>query len=290
MKKAIFTLALALFSVYALNAQDLTSKKGFPILPEKGDYSISIDAVPFFVYFGNMMNGTQDNAAPTWDFPALSYVPMWTVQGKKFLSATTAVRARVRIGYTLDTRKNTILDQTNTSTEPAYVDDKWTLTHMNIVLGAGLEKRKGKGRVQGVYGAMANIMLGKVGNKVVYGNDINSSYTSPLSTDYPWSPNSTGGYDASAANSRVTKDNSGLTYGIGVNVFLGVEYFFAPKMSIGGEFSWGLLFSSTGKSKVETEGWDGSSVKTVTYKSGGTTYFGVDNTNTAGAIMLNFYF
>jgi len=186
MKKVILIFVLALMTTYIINAQDFTSKKGIPILPEKGDYSISIDAVPFFEYLGNMFHGNNFTSAPTFDFPGLGDVPMWTIQVKKFVTPTTALRARIRLGYTSKTIKNTILDQTNTSTTPAYVDDKWTESHMNIVLGAGMEKRKGKGRVQGIYGAMANIMLATHGNKLVYGNKMNSDYNTPLSTKYPW--------------------------------------------------------------------------------------------------------
>jgi hypothetical protein len=291
MKKAIFTFVLALFCIYAINAQDFTSKKGIPILPEKGDYSISIDAVPFFQYLGNMFHGTNyTSKAPLFDFPGLGDIPMWTLQVRKFVSPTTALRARVRLGYSYYTIKNTINDQTNTSTTPAYVDDKWTESRMNIVLGAGLEKRRGKGRVQGYYGVMANIMVSTHGNKVVYGNTMDAAHTAPLSTQYPWVEEIGGGYATENATTRVVKDNDGLGFGIGVNAFLGVEYFFAPKMSIGGEFSWGILFQMQGKSKAEIETWDGSAVKTTTYKSGGTTFIGIDNGNSGGAINLNFYF
>ena len=290
MKKEIFTLILAFFCVYAINAQDLTSKKGLPILPEKGDYSLSIDAVPFLQYIGNMFHGNSTSPAPTFDFPGLGTTPMWTVQGKKFISSTTAIRARIRLGFSDNTVKNTILDETNSTATPAYVDDKWTETKMNIILGAGIEKRKGKGRVQGVYGAMANIMLSTHGNKVVYGNAMNSDYNTPLSTVYPWVSDGSGGYPTENASTRVVKYNDGLGFGIGVNAFLGIEYFFAPKMSIGGEFSWGVLLQLNGKSNVGSETWDASGITSSTYKSGGTTYFGFDNGNSGGAINLNFYF
>jgi hypothetical protein len=290
MKKAIFTVVMATMVIGALNAQDLTSKKGIPILPEKGDYSISIDAVPFFYYIGNMFHGNVTTSAPSFDFPGLGDIPKWTVQVKKMVSTHTALRARIRLGYTSNTLKNTILDQTNTSSTPAYVDDKWTESRMNVVLGAGLEKRRGKGRVQGLYGAMANLMFSTHSNKLVYGNEMSSTYMTPLSTRYPWVTDGSGGYVTENATSRVLKDNAGFGIGVGINAFLGVEYFFAPKMSIGGEFSWGILFSMTGKSKVESEAWDGSQVSTTTYKSGGSTYIGIDNGNTGGAINLNFYF
>jgi hypothetical protein len=289
MKKVIFSFVLALMTIYIVNAQDFTSRKGIPILPEKGDYSFSIDAVPFFLYLGNMFHGT-NSVTPYFDFPVFGGTPLWSVQAKKFINTTTAIRARIRLGYSSNTLKNTILDQTNTGSTPIYVDDKWTQSNMNICLGAGMEKRRGKGRVQGVYGAMANIVLGTHGNKLVYGNTMNSEYNSPLSTSYPWVNGGNDGYITESTSTRVIKDNDGLAFGIGVNAFLGVEYFFAPKMSIGGEFSWGALLQIQGKSTIEQQFWDGSSVSTTTYKSGGTTFIGIDNGSSGGSIYLNFYF
>lgn len=286
------TIFLALVTLYAVNAQDLTSKKGTPILPEKGDYSFSIDAVPFFVYIGNMFHGTNQTAAPTFDFPGLGDVPMWTLQVKKVVSPTMALRARIRLGYNSLTLKNTIADQTvPLGGAAAYVDDKWTESEMNVVLGAGIEKRKGKGRVQGVYGAMVNIMVGTHGNKYTYGNELSTTYPTPLSTNSPWTQDETStGYNTSQTSSRTLTNNDGMAFGIGVNGFLGVEYFFAPKMSIGGEFTWGLMVQVAGKNKIEKEELVLNEKLTTTTKKGGGLYFGIDNGNTGGAINLSFYF
>ena len=46
MKKTIVLVALAFGSI-SVSSQDLTSKKGEPILPEAGDWGIGIDATPF---------------------------------------------------------------------------------------------------------------------------------------------------------------------------------------------------------------------------------------------------
>ena len=163
---------------------------------------------------------------------------------------------------------------------------------MNIGLGLGIEKRRGKGRVQGVYGAMANLMIASSGDKFTFGNSFSSDNTSPYSTIYPWYHESPGVYHYESVNSRVTKLNDGLKFGIGANAFIGVEYFFAPKMSIGGEFAWGLAVELTGKSKETVESWDysASAVKTKETKSGGGMYIGIDTNNSGGAINLSFYF
>ena len=67
MKKSIALVALA-FGVSNAFAQDLTSKKGEPFLPEAGDYMIGIDATPFLNYVGNFFGKTAANAAPTFNF------------------------------------------------------------------------------------------------------------------------------------------------------------------------------------------------------------------------------
>ncbi|MEI6681450.1 MAG: hypothetical protein WCO44_02420 [Bacteroidota bacterium] len=294
MKKISMLLFAGLLCMSIANAQELTSKKGFPILPEKGDIGLSVDAVPFLSYLGNMFHGTSSTSAPSWSFPGLGdNIPTYTFQVKKFTSATTALRARIRIGFIADTKKNTITDQLGTATpNEATVDDKWTSTAFNLVLGAGIEQRRGKGRVQGYVGAMANIFLGSKSNNYTYGNAFTAVHLSPLSTQTPWTADATGGYTATASSARLLSNSDGFAFGIGANAFIGVEYFIAPKISLGGEFSWGLAMQFKGKSNIETETWDGvnKTAKTTTIKRGGSAYFGIDNSNTGGAINLAFYF
>ncbi len=65
MKKSL--LILAMFIGGAVTAQDnMTSKKGTPILPEAGEWSIGIGANSTLEYFGNLMNGAND--APSFDW------------------------------------------------------------------------------------------------------------------------------------------------------------------------------------------------------------------------------
>ena len=65
MKKSVLALAMA-FGVSSAFAQDLTSKKGEPILPEAGDWAISASANPFLNYIG--MLGSASNSAPQFNF------------------------------------------------------------------------------------------------------------------------------------------------------------------------------------------------------------------------------
>ena len=165
MKKSIALLALA-FGVTGAYAQDLTSKKGEPILPEADDWAISVDATPFLNYMGNFFGKTNNNTAPSWNFLTNNL----TITGKMFKDAQTAYRASVRIGY--GTTSNTWMNSDRSVTTPAVYpnadamkENKYKTSNTNIGLAVGMEKRKGKTRLQGFYGAELGIGLGSSSEK-----------------------------------------------------------------------------------------------------------------------------
>ena len=105
MKKSVLVIALAL-GVTGAFAQDLTSKKGEPILPEAGDWAISMDADPIFSFVGNAFNGNTGNAAPGVNWLNANQ----TIIGKQFIDEKNAYRAIVRIGFNSQTYKNNVSD------------------------------------------------------------------------------------------------------------------------------------------------------------------------------------
>ncbi|MCX6247770.1 MAG: hypothetical protein NTW10_08565 [Bacteroidetes bacterium] len=321
MKKFYVLLLIVFFTMHVIQAQDLTSKKGIPILPEAGEFGLSIDAVPFFVYAGNFFHGTGTTDAPVWQFPD----QLWTVQGKYFLTAKTALRGKIRMGFATTVEKNMVVEQwplraiplsNNNYKSPdvsfplSTVEDKKVSSDVNVVLGAGIEQRRGKGRIQGVYGAMFNIKMANSARVYKYGNDMDTGYYyvsySGLTPDTNYRSFHRGAISTEFSSlssgwstSRTTKIRDGFTFGVGANIFIGVEYFFAPKISIGGEFSWGVMLSLTGKSTTTNEyvrsntNPDGSTnhtIETYDIESAGHSSFSIDNTNTGGAINLSFYF
>jgi hypothetical protein len=245
MKKTLLTIALVSAVAFA-NAQDMMSKKGTPILPEEGDWSLGISVNPFFDYFGNMFNGSFDNSSPSWDFANSNQA----IFGRMVMADGKAYRGSVRLGFgsnsygTGDTTSGNLKDSSVSSS--------------NIVLSLGIQQSRGKGRLQGYYGAEASILFG--GGR---------------STDYT--------YNGTAANSAVASRSDGSTFGIGVRGFIGAEYFFAPKISLSGEFGWGIGFKSTGAGETETVGGTKS-------ETGDSSSFTIDTDNAGGQIMLNFYF
>ncbi|MCB0759664.1 MAG: hypothetical protein KDC01_14475, partial [Flavobacteriales bacterium] len=77
----------------------------------------------------------------------------------------------------------------------------------------------------------------------------------------------------------------------------GVELFCAPKVSLSGEYTWGLMMSSRGTGSTTTEGWNGSSVTSTTVdgdpNAGNvdkTSSFSIDTGVSGASIGVNFYF
>ena len=219
MKKFMsLVLMLSMFSaLIAQETQVLTSKNGFPVLPEKGDIAIGINAASLLSMFKDGSGG------PSFDFIADN-----TLMMKYFLSDNSAVRLVFRLG----TASLKVGDDNFNN----YV----TSSETNIHLGGGYERRLGTGRVQGFFGGEGAII-----------------YTAEKVID---------------SDANVMDDIGGFGFGLGV--FVGAEYFIAPKLSLGGQFSWGAEFVSA----VDKESNDQANA------------FVVDVDNLGGAIMLIFHF
>ena len=270
MKKLFLTLSLAT-AVAFVNAQDMTSKKGTPILPEKGDWSIGFQANTLIQYFGNMFS---QNGNPN---SSLSSQQNWTLVGLCVdkNDESKAMRAKVRIGFgskTTEPNPGSIgQDSLDNPSKTEHSDG------FNVTLGAGLQKSRGKGRLHGIYGAEAQIMFGT-------GTDDKNTFAKPITaTDLPTN------------NSRTLETKGGSSFSIGVDGFIGAEYFFAPKMSISAEYGWGISFGSTGDAETTTEKWDAAAnngngaVASKTAKGGKTSTLTVDVMN-AGSIIFHLYF
>jgi hypothetical protein len=288
MKKIIVltTLSLCSLGVFAQEATGLTSKKGEAILPEAKDWAISFDAVPFLNYMGNLFSGsTSSNASPgaTWIDPTTM-----TVTGKLFKDEKTAYRATVRLGYNSRHINSLITDATQTIT-PTYPnpvlqrEDTWKNSSTYFGVGGGIEKRRGKTRLQGFYGCEGLLWISGSKNSFAYGNNLSSTVgVSGNTTDFGTSATSTGSNLTTDPSyvipARITLDKSGTTFGIGVRGFIGAEYFLFPKIAIGAEYGYGIGLSSTGegKQKLESVGGSPAAPGEIEYKTGKSGGFGLD--------------
>lgn len=284
MKKSIFTVALVLGAATTF-AQDKQ------YLPESGDWAVGIDATPFLNYFGNFIGGSGLNTAPSWNFLTTNQ----TISGKYFVADDMAYRGALRIGFG-STKGNAMIGQDGAGAPtypalPAMVEDSWKMGSTNIGLSGGIEYRKGAGRLVGFYGGELGIMFGSSKETYEYGNAMTT--TGASSTDFG-TGNLNG--DPVYGGGRLTEAKSGATFGIGLRGFIGAEYFVLPKLSIGGEFGWGLGLLSTGAGTETWESTNGSAIATIEHEGTKTSSFGIDtdSNNTlfgsAGSIRMTFHF
>lgn len=285
MKKRVLFVA-SLFLATATFAQDgLTSKKGEAYLPEAGDWALGFDAAPFIGYFGNFANGASGNSMNA----AWQDGQRWSIVGKMFKDETTAYRGRVRIGFG-STNQDMIgfydADADPTTNQVEYTNSEKT-SNFNIVLGGGLEKRRGNTRIQGYYGGELLISLGSSSESWDYGRAYSDDWA--VNEVMPTS----GSVLGSAVAQRVTERKAGSTFAFGLRGFVGVEWFIAPKVSLGAEYGWGLGFSSTGEGEETVEYWGmaensaatANSLQSETLKTGGSSAFQLDTDNNGNSIF-----
>lgn len=298
-KTVLFAAALVAASAASAQTGEITSNRGENWLSQDGDWGLTFDAQPFLNYAGNLFNGTSGNNVGNgfnWlgtnssANPLLSNSQMFAITGKKLIDANTAYRGKLRIGF--GSKKETFLVDVAPLPNPGpvfpnpnpTVEDVTKQNNMNIVLGAGLEKRVGSTRVVGIYGAEAYVMFGNGKTTNEYGNALSQN-------------------NQGAAEGRVTESKNGSTFGLGVGAFAGVEWFCAPKISLSGEYTWGLMMSSKGMGETTTEYWvsndDGTNgtVTSVTVEGAPndgqadkTNTFGIDTGISGASIGINFYF
>ena len=293
MKKVIISIGLCLCVGFTATAQDTddvfsaayANKRGVYLLPQAGDFAIGIDAAPFLRYVGNFFS-LYDNESPHYDFGE-----QMTIYGKYFLQDNRAVRARLSLDMYNTSDKGIVPNDAKVADDPdsdATLVDIRRYSSSYAALGIGYEFRRGNGRVQGYYGG--ELSVGFIGQKTKYtwANRITEDNQNPNSSDF----NGYGYY--SPMSPRTTIYKPGMSIFAGVGAFVGVEYFFAPQLSIGGEFGLGVTFRMTGQGEVTSERWniDSERVQTKTDKY---PYWNDAQsldifTGSSGRIMLTFHF
>jgi hypothetical protein len=266
MKKILFTtLILISYSAYSQLNPVLKNKRGLAILPEKGDYSIGIGADPFLRYMGSFFSNS-NNVSPNANF-----INNYSFSGKYFMRENQAYRLSFLINtYSINTEIS-VSDMTPGATQFAQVINKGKLNANQFQLNFGKEFRKGKTRLQGFAGVDGFIGIGNTNEKTTYGNKLELYDT---------------GY-----NRVIERKNSGFT--IGVKGFVGAEYFFAPKMSLGFEIGFGPYYTILTENTITIESYDFTSneVKNTEYKDGiSTKRFAINRDIFNSTLNLNLFF
>jgi len=258
------------------------------ILPVKGDIGLTIGAGTTLNYLGNFFGKTAANGNAAMFNYAVQGYPTAVIAGKYFLSDDKAIRAGICI-YKASTNKNyQIHDDTNLDPD-AYVFDNQKFSNSGYTVSLGLEKRRGTKRLQGIFAA--EVFMGNLGGNKFdyeYGNLFSKVNPAPTTTNFGQAT----GSPVPAWGYRLVSEKTSSVFTTGARLDIGIEYFFATKMSIGGEFNWGFQYQSTSK---ETSTWEYyntvlDEIGSETIESKNNKAFNLGPSNLGGNLSLNFYF
>lgn len=292
MKKLTILFFTALFcgvgTTYGQGVEQMTNKNGVNILPEAGQFAIGFDALPFLRFAGNMFNGNTFNNNAIAAFPNFGGSGAGgTLYGKYFLSETMAIRGRVGLFQsTVQRVERVMLDGQAVPQTNIEVEDEMIAHDFHMEFGGGMEFRRGKGRLMGVFGGEVFMTLDNSKERYTYGNALTADNQAPGTSDF-------GTSNIINAGTRVISRTDANSFGVGARGFAGVEYFFAPQISIGAEFNLGIAYRGTNRSEQVTEEWDdlGAAVLEINDLDAGVlTNFGVATGVWGGAITLMFHF
>ena len=215
-------------------------------LPEAGDVTIGVNAVPFLNYLGNVFGKSDKNkinpekiggvpAVPGLDNPTMS------IFGKYFLTDQTALRLNVGIGINSITQSGYVTDDAAAVNNPlsvAEVEDTYKYRNSGMSIAVGYEWRRGSKRLQGFWGGQAILAYSNSKHFFGYGNAITeinqdpSQYDDFNNWDFSVTPPT---LENIGNNSRLLMQSDGRSWTYGLGGFVGVEYYIAPKISIGCE-------------------------------------------------------
>lgn len=280
------------------------NKKGYEILPKKGDIGLGFNTIPIL----DMFLGTLNRATP---FAGANNIVQYTqssnnqIVGKYFLAPKTALR--IRFGF--NTLSGSMVAQVQDA-KAAYdasfgtpddmakaslmrVEDKATFQKSNLLLSAGMEFRRGYRRLQGFYGAEIGFGQTSARQFVNYGNAFSDQYGIQFTN---FQSGSTVSFNPTTA-ARISRDVDTRFRGgirIGARAFIGVEYFIFSKISIAAEYGWGYSLTTrkaaTTVRQVYNNGQNGPEVFNETVDSDSreiTKGFSVDNNNGSVFSMSN---
>jgi hypothetical protein len=274
-------LALLSMSIIGINAQEqIQNKNGVDILPEEGQFALGFNAVPLINIIGNATAGQNKYIN--------NMFGQNTIFAKYMLSSNSAIRASFNINFNNFQNRNFVIDNTLNSPD-SLVTDAITVNNQSFAISGGYEMRRGNGRLQMLYGGDVAFIMSNSNRSFEYGNAFGPINQTPTATN--WS-NAGNAFGSSSQGERNIEIVDGRTIGFGLRPFVGLEYFFAPNISLGAEFGWTLLFSSTADGQTTREYYSPSAdeVFTRTLPNAGSRSFtgGIDNLS--GAVTLMFYF
>jgi hypothetical protein len=215
----------------------------------QGEIGLSINAVPFLDWTGNLFNNSIDNSFSSYNDLYLTNNNLPTISLRYFLDNKTSVRANFGLQNINRTSNQYVQDDASNSSSELLIDRRKTTFSANFI-GLSYEKRRGDNRVKGIYGLeLFRSSVNDIYNDYTYANNFNSTNLSPTSHD--WSLESPVSLD-----SRIIQEDFGSIVSYGLRPYIGVEYFLSPQISIGTEIGISFTMSKNDETFSVHESYD----------------------------------
>lgn len=308
MKKSIIfsglLIACLCSAAVTVSAKDGKEKKDVKeYLPEAGDFAISVSANPFINFVGNIFNNTANQAIGTFGGDPYNVVdinqpaPAVSIAGKYML--TDELGLRVNLGWIHDanTLNRYVQDDAELENNPLSgkkLTDSYITRESGGSFSAAIEYRVGKRRVQGVFSAGLMYAFSYDRTKYTYGNAITEINQNPA-TAFPLlsavDPNSVP--DGFSSMRYLSKFSDSPSNYAGLILSAGIEWFVAPKVSIGGEVNISALYNWTKATYYTGEGFNtiSNAVETWTELESPSSHgFSFGTGNIGSNLSVTFYF
>lgn len=282
MKKIVSIIIIALLPLMGANAQGNTAKQ---YLPEEGDWAVGVNVIPLLKHIGGNDDEIFGGGTPfTKDNEKFGLIPDVSILAKYMLTDNIGLRANVGFMFGSDKDRYYTTDDKAVMDNPLSenkVIDAYRTNNNGMSLNLGIEYRKGSRRVQGVFGAGILFAVQSQKTTYEYGNEMTAVNQTPT-TIFP----DQNGY-------RPTEVKSNGNFYTGLTGSIGVEWFVAPKISLGAEVNITAYYEFGSQSYTKSEGYNvslGAIEERTDITSPGDRGFHIGTESLGGALNMTFYF
>jgi hypothetical protein len=299
--KIIMTVLLLVAATVVTFAQ--AEKEAQDFGPKAGDVGLGIDIVPIFDYVGKLLNNSVNGslnqfAGETWDVNTGDAFmnPTASILVKYMVTDNIAARANIGIQHrftrTLEYRQDDAAVFLDPLSEKEVIDTRIS-NRSGAAISLGAEYRRGYKRIQGYLGADLLYGFTKNADRYSYGNkitDINQTPSRPGAGFIVTPPVVNGDWTQTYVLEHY---NQGHNQFLGVDLRLGVEFFLASNLSLGGEVAYYMYGKMGAQEWMKTEGWNattGQLEERIETISPGNNAFELGTNNIGGKLYMMFYF
>lgn len=268
-------------------------------LPKTGDVAIGFSLNPLANFVGNMFNGNTWNSLKNLAAePMLCPTPdIASIMAKYMLTDQLGLKVNLGFGCNIYSKNGYIGDDAAMMMNPlseAKVIDTYKVNKLSGSIALGVDYHVGKQLpVQGVFGVGIIYALGHETHQYKYGNAITELNQTPAYSNDVFQ-STTVFRDLHYMQGRVLSDQAeDLIHRVGAYASAGIEWFVAPKISLGANVNLNICYTLNPARATIYEGWNTATSQVEQYTelvAPANHGFTFSTDNIGANLLMNFYF